>query len=77
MPGGLDRKNGAERWAGRSWQRDTWGSMLRRRDCALIIDRKHPATLNLIHKAPASIITGCQSATIEYDGCPMACFFRP
>ena len=51
--------------------------MLRRLECALSIDRKHPAALNLTHKALASIITGCQSATIEYDGCPMVCFFKP
>ena len=44
---------------GRSWLLDTGSRMLRRRDCALTIDRKHPAALNLTHKAPVSIITGC------------------
>jgi hypothetical protein len=44
---------------GRSWLLDTGSRMLSRRDCALTIDRKHPAALNLTHKAPVSIITGC------------------
>ena len=62
---------------GRSWILDTGSRMLRRRDCALTIDRKHPAALNLIHKAPAPVVTSCQSAIIECDGCGMVCFFRP
>ena len=34
MPGGLDRKNGAERWAGRSFLAVGYlGSMLCRRAC--------------------------------------------
>ena len=33
--------------------------------------------INLPHKAPAPIITNCQSATIEYNSCVMVCFFRP
>ena len=83
MPEGLDRKNWTGRMGlrdgpgGRSWLLDTGSLMFRRRDCALIIDRKHPAALSLTHKAPTSIITGCQSVTIEYDGCGMVCFFRP
>ena len=44
---------------GRSWLLDTGSRMLRRRDLALTIYRKYPAALNLIHKAPVSIITGC------------------
>ena len=62
---------------GRSWLLDTGSSMLRRRDCALTIDRKHPAALNLTHKVPVSVITGCQSVIIECGGCGMVCFFRP
>ena len=54
---------------GRSWLLDTGSSMLRRRDCALTIDRKHPAALNLIHKAPAPVVTSCKSAIIEYGSC--------
>ena len=54
---------------GRSWLLDTGSSMLRRRDCGLSIDRRHPATLNLIHKAPVLIVTGCQSVIIECGGC--------
>ena len=50
------------------------GALWHRRDCALTIDSKHPATLSLTHKAPASIITDCQSVTIEYDGCGL--FFQ-
>lgn len=34
------------------------------------------AALNLIHKAPAPIITGCQSAIIEHDGCGNGLFFQ-
>ena len=65
-------RNGAERWAGLSfWRLNTGSSMLHQRDCALTIDRKHPAALNLIHKAPVPIITGCQSVTIECDSCGM------
>ena len=61
----------------RSWLQDTWNRMLRRPDCALTIDRRHPTALILTHKAPVSIITGCQSMIIEYGGCGMVCFFRP
>ena len=76
MPRELDRGMGLrDGTGGRLWLLDTGSSMLRRRDCALTIDRRHPAALN--HKAPASIITGCQSATIEYSSCGMVCFFRP
>ena len=77
MPEGLDRKNWTGRMGlrdgpgGRSWLLDTGSLMFRRRDCALIIDRKHPAALSLTHKAPTSVITSCQSTTIEYDGCGM------
>jgi len=51
--------------------------MLRRRDCALTIDREYPAVLNLTHKAPVPVVTDCQSVTVEYGGCGMVCFFRP
>ena len=72
MPGRLDRKNGLRDGPdGRSWLLDTRSNMLHRRDCALTIDRRHPAALNLIHKAPAPIITGCQSVTIKYNCCGM------
>ena len=77
-PGELDRGMGLRDGSGcRSWRLNTGSSMLHRRDCALTIDRKHPAALNLIHKAPEPIITGCQSVTIECDSCGMICFFRP
>ena len=82
MPGEMDREDWIGRMGlrdgpgGRSWLLDTGSSILHRRDCALTIDRKYPAALNLTHKAPASVITGCQSATIKYDGCLMVCFFR-
>ena len=46
-------------------------------DCALIIDRRHPAALNMSHKASALVITNCQSVIIKYDGCCIVCFFRP
>ena len=62
---------------GCSWLLDAGSRMLRRPECVLTIDRKHPAALNLPHKAPISIITSCQSVTIEYDSCGMVCFFRP
>ena len=80
MPEGLDRKNWAGRMGlrdgpgGRSWLLDTGSLMLHRRDCDLTIGREHPAALNLTHKAPASIITDCQSVTIEYNGCGL--FFQ-
>ena len=83
MPGEMDRKNWIGRMGlrdgpgGRSWLLDTGSRMLRRRDCALTIDLKHPAALNLIHKAPAPVVTSCQSAIIEYGSCGMVCFFRP
>ena len=79
---GLDRKEWTgktglrDRLGGPSWLLDTGSRMLRRRDCALTIDRKHPAALNLIHKAPAPVVTSCQSAIIEYGSCGMFCFFR-
>ena len=77
MPGEMDREDWIGRMglgdgpSGRSWLLDTGSLMLHRRDCGLTIDRKYPAALNLTHKAPASVITGCQSATIKYDGCLM------
>ena len=80
---GLDRKEWTGKTGlrdgpgGRSWLLDTGSRMLRRLDCALTIDRKHPVALNLTHKAPVLIVTGCQSVIIEYGSCGMVCFFRP
>ena len=52
MPGEMDREDWIGRMGlrdgpgGRSWLLDTGSSILHRRDCALTIDREHPAVLN-------------------------------
>ena len=74
MSGELGRRDGR---CGCSWLLDAGSRMLRCPDCVQIIDRKHLAALNLPYKVPISIITSCQSATIEYDSCGVVCFFRP
>ena len=66
MPGELiDRTGLRDGPDGRYWLLDTKPRMLHRRDCDMTIDRKHPAALSLIHKAPDLIIFDYQSATIE------------